>query len=762
MGGRSVSAQGYDAFVSAVSSECGRARDTVAAELRKQGLRVAVQSDLRHGPAGVSLLRTLHDTIRACREVHCLVGQRSGACPAAEEAAPFGAFLPVGVAEASYTQWEYFFARHYLPERTWLYVATEAYPPDAAPTGPDRPELQARFRERVQAHGDDHVRFATVGDVRAEVLARLPGSRQDDPPAGDDHHGHEPLHRGIAANAIGSLIAGVLLLLLSSVLAQWAGGSALRLLLLVPAMVIGGLGAVGFFVLYRRYEEILRRRGADARAAYDGLRQGLAEGGLAARIYAYRLDRALDAVDRFFGDAGQVDRTLFPRAFGLRTPAPLWTAASFDRCLLLALVYPVATIFMCWAFSGHVGPAEHALMLSPNVPALRRAGCIVLIVMAGYGFWQGAHSRGLKRWSWTLIAVTVAIAGVGRGSGAFEVASVVSGFGSVSVAVSRFGVGTIAGAVAGPYAGLVVSGAARAFADTPSGHDADAFLVTFSIASSVPVAIAVALAIERLNAEARGAQRQNAFLGTLVAGLGFACLAGAFTSSGSLGWTYVGPLSLFLGLLTLINAPFDWVALGLTRALLRRGLELGGWFPYALAVVDAVAAAAVIAMLTIVSVLGVQAFDGLAAHAGGSDARILPLRQLFDGMTTTPTAPEYWWVYFMLFSTMIPSLLNLMIGGASLLRGVPWLTRALLHAMPEHRAPASFNRSIIALVLTSQIFLGGLLGIAAQGFLVYAVIGLVLPWFGLDLLALARTVAAPDLPGQVIAWLLGPPVGGGG
>ena len=42
-----------------------------------------------------------------------------------------------------------------------------------------------------------------------------------------------------------------------------------------------------------------------------------------------------------------------------------------------------------------------------------------------------------------------------------------------------------------------------------------------------------------------------------------------------------------VGLLTLLNAPFDWASLGLTRALLRRGLELGGWWPYLLALVDA-------------------------------------------------------------------------------------------------------------------------------------------------------------------------------
>lgn len=55
------------------------------------------------------------------------------------------------------------------------------------------------------------------------------------------------------------------------------------------------------------------------------------------------------------------------------------------------------------------------------------------------------------------------------------------------------------------------------------------------------------------------------------------------------------------------------------------------------------------------------------------------------------------------------------------------------------------------------MFLGALLGIAAQAFLVYVVIGLLLPVFGVDLLGLARAVAAPDLPGVLIRWAFGPP-----
>ena len=166
--------------------------------------------------------------------------------------------------------------------------------------------------------------------------------------------------------------------------------------------------------------------------------------------------------------------------------------------------------------------------------------------------------------------------------------------------------------------------------------------------------------------------------------------------------------------------------------------------------VDALAAVGVIALLTVVTVLGVQMFDDLAAFSGGDGAVTLPLDALFNGIQANPAAPEFWWVYAMLLSTMIPSLVNLTIAGGSLLRGVPWITALLLRNMPETSAPPVFERLWITLLLTAQLFIGGLLGIAAQGFLAYVVIGLVLPLFGLDLLDLARFVAAPDLPGALM------------
>jgi hypothetical protein len=234
-----------------------------------------------------------------------------------------------------------------------------------------------------------------------------------------------------------------------------------------------------------------------------------------------------------------------------------------------------------------------------------------------------------------------------------------------------------------------------------------------------------------------------------------ACLAAASTFARQAAWPFTGTVLLFLGLLTLINAPFDWASLGLTRALLRRGLESGGWWPYVLALVDAMCAAIIIATLTVVSVIAIQLFDDLAARTAGDSARILGLTELFDGIEAHPSAPEFWWVYALLLSTMAPSLANLMIGGASLVRGIPWVTKLLLYLMPERGMVPPQNRQFITVLLTAQVLVGAAIGVVAQVFLAYVVIGWVLPLFGLNLLEFARAVAAPDLPGRAIAAIFG-------
>jgi hypothetical protein len=115
-------------------------------------------------------------------------------------------------------------------------------------------------------------------------------------------------------------------------------------------------------------------------------------------------------------------------------------------------------------------------------------------------------------------------------------------------------------------------------------------------------------------------------------------------------------------------------------------------------------------------------------------------------ITTHPTAPEYWWLYALLLSTMIPSLVNIVIGGASLVRGLPTL---LLQKIPGQGNVPKFDRAWIATVLTAQVAAGAALGIAAQVFLVWVIIGHLMPFFGLELLDMARGVADFNLPARV-------------
>jgi hypothetical protein len=196
---------------------------------------------------------------------------------------------------------------------------------------------------------------------------------------------------------------------ISELLTWLIGGSApavlVKLLLAVSALALA--------LVYRRYLGILgadRRRPVE-RQAYDALRASLAQGNIAARLYAQRLTRFLDWIDRFFGDAGMADRTLFPHAFGLRTPAPLWTAPAFDRCLLLAFIYPIATIILIWVVSGHVGQAESTLGLETSISGWKRASAAALISFPLLAmFFHCTERKGrLSRWAFRIGILAVLV-----------------------------------------------------------------------------------------------------------------------------------------------------------------------------------------------------------------------------------------------------------------------------------------------------------------------------------------------------------------
>lgn len=128
-------------------------------------------------------------------------------------------------------------------------------------------------------------------------------------------------------------------------------------------------------------------------------------------------------------------------------------------------------------------------------------------------------------------------------------------------------------------------------------------------------------------------------------------------------------LLLFLVVLTLVNAPFDWFSLGLTRGLLRLGLQLKGPWPSLLALLDAALAALLVLALASTAVVMVQAFDWLAAQGGAAATLpLVPLLDALDALAVAAQDTQHWWVHAMLLSTLLPSLLNLAVGCTSWLR----------------------------------------------------------------------------------------------
>ena len=130
-------------------------------------------------------------------------------------------------------------------------------------------------------------------------------------------------------------------------------------------------------------------------------------------------------------------------------------------------------------------------------------------------------------------------------------------------------------------------------------------------------------------------------------------------------WLALSLIVVFLFLLPLANAPLDWLSIGLTRGLLRTGLALGGTWRIALiSLLDLALAAVLMFALVALTVALVAAANWATVDGGG--VPILPIAPLLDALAADPWAAEFAWIWLMLFSTLLPSLLHLFAGLASL------------------------------------------------------------------------------------------------
>jgi len=236
-----------------------------------------------------------------------------------------------------------------------------------------------------------------------------------------------------------------------------------------------------FFLMFAVY--LYKLRGADeppgspARREFDLFHENLELGFGFNDWYARSLTRVLDSLDRFFRDADKEEVAKLAR-FAAAPPkvAQCWSAPAYDKCLALALLYPLATMFLVWVATGHAGDAERAVGLdgSPAGAFAWRLGVpasVAILVFAWFKFQRKPD------WKKALVLFT---GGVG------------SGFSMMFFA--GFGLG----AVAGSFICVVIS--TVFFFDLLAVAGAVALIFGFGVSAVVAVAreFSFARAIHRL------------------------------------------------------------------------------------------------------------------------------------------------------------------------------------------------------------------------------------------------------------------------
>jgi len=122
----------------------------------------------------------------------------------------------------------------------------------------------------------------------------------------------------------------------------------------------------------------------------------------------------------------------------------------------------------------------------------------------------------------------------------------------------------------------------------------------------------------------------------------------------------------------------------------------------------------------------------MAVRGGGP--QVLPLEELFQGISNDPLAPKYWWLYALLLSTMIPSLVNLVIRGSVADARVFRDLSLYLYRLMDLPSESDFHRVQIAALLAGQVVIGVSLGIAAQAAFIFVIFRYAMPMLGLEML----------------------------
>jgi hypothetical protein len=472
-------------------------------------------------------------------------------------------------------------------------------------------------------------------------------------------------------------------------------------------------------------------------AALAGLRTRLTAGESAGTWYARTVRSAISVTDTFFGDAGEQQESWVSKMFRLKESAPLWTAVSFDKCLLIALIYPLFCIYIVWAVwkFGHDDKF-------PLIVERKDIYNVITTICTAFGTWFCFYSirinnKFIINAIWLSLGLIIFIAA----GNYIEVLVISLAFASYGFeAILFIIIYSIFISILGEVSIKFLNNFHNNINNLDSLYVLDISSDTFSIFFTVYMT-------NKINKIKYIFLRHNILLYIITF---LSCVAFPFMIGESDRWSWTVRVMYFIPLLALVNAPFDWAALGITRGLLRKGLEKRGLWPLGLGLLDLVISLLTIALLSITVLIVTQIFNATTMLGGTEKTVFDPLDALRDlANPATRDQPKYYWLYFMLLTTQFPAILNLAAGFLSVIRTRDFGNGLILSMIGDGQSLSHLARGLLGALQAVQLALA----LTAGALLFYALfIGFVTvePLAGGGLIDLLLWIAEANWPARLL------------
>jgi hypothetical protein len=335
------------------------------------------------------------------------------------------------------------------------------------------------------------------------------------------------------------------------------------------------------------------------------------------------------------------------RHFGSRA----YSARSYLWCLKFAVAYATVGAYLSWALSNHdaFGVGE----LVPGLGAERRAGAVIVSVLLALFTIHFRTATGVQR-ALTFLAV-IALPPAAWAIGIPPSLVIVS-----AVPAFAFAFLVIGGRATLPLfiSGAVFSILVHLLDPQPT---AQSLIRAFAVIGLLYGAVASIVLMIRTALNRRGL--------LAIANL-FAWFALAFVTLAVVGFLPDEPdyplvryLLCFLIVIPLVNSVFDWLALETARLAVRRSAATGHIYRF---LSYDLAAGGLLLLLSVGAVAA--ALGGLNAVASlRSNPALIDIASLAREVRVDPFSASIGWVYLVLFSTLLPSLLHLVATSTSLL-----------------------------------------------------------------------------------------------